>query len=81
METKKGYHLFIMLVILVAHTLILSLWLSKGEAIQKQANFKIKNQKEKSITSTVRKFKSTVAIDSLNAVQTTFTSSFGTNAK
>jgi len=81
METKKGYHLLIMLAILVAHTLILSLWLSKSESIQKQANFKIENQKEKAMTSSVRKFKSTSAKDSLDVAQTIFTTSFGISAK
>ena len=46
MKTKKSPHLLIMLAVLIAHTLLLSKWLSDGEAVHRKANVKSETQEE-----------------------------------
>nr|WP_294895031.1 hypothetical protein [uncultured Pedobacter sp.] len=80
MTNKKGYHLFIMLIVLLVHTLALSFWLSKDETIQKQASFKTEEPKGKSITA-IQKTKPYVVKDSISVTRSIFSSSFGMSVK
>lgn len=81
MRHKKGFHLFIMLAILIAHTLVLSFWLGEGEAVQKQASFKIEEQKESIRDLTTLKAKFNKYRDSISNVGTFSVDNFNTHIK
>ncbi len=46
MKTKKNHHLFIMLGVLITHTVLLSLWLSDEETVQRKSSIKSGKQNE-----------------------------------
>ncbi|WP_017257838.1 hypothetical protein [Pedobacter arcticus] len=46
MKSKKSHHLLIMLAVLIAHTLLLSTWLSNEETVQRKASIKSEAQEE-----------------------------------
>lgn len=48
MKTKKTYYLFIMLAVLIAHTVVLSTWLKENKSGQKHANYSFDNTSAKS---------------------------------
>lgn len=81
MNTKKRYHLFIVLVVLLIHTLVLSFWLEDGEPAQKQANFKIESQPHETPSQTILNAKLKIQKDSIKNVERVFTTNFGSNIK
>lgn len=73
--------MIIMLTALLVHTVALSLWLSKQESVQKQANFKDQELKEKNYSPTAIQSKYLNAKDSVKLVQPLLTNSFSTKFK
>lgn len=68
-----------MLAVLIAHTLVLSLWLTDEKAIQKQANFKTEGQTERLIDRQVLNVR--FSNDSAKTVQPIFNITMGSYLK
>lgn len=81
MKTKNGYHLFIVLAVLLIHTLVLSFWLEDGVPVQKQANFKIETPSEETPTQTILNAKLKIKKDSIKNAFVVFTANIGSHIK
>lgn len=77
MKIKKGYNLFFMLAILIAHTLVLSFWLNGVKVKSKQAEIKTEERPGLDHLN----IKSIKLRDSVKTVEPVFISNLGPSLK
>lgn len=81
MKFKKGYHLFFMLAVLIAHTFVLSVWLDNEQDPKKQVNFRIEDQKQEDSNKINLKTKFPNHKDSVKKDAPVFTANFNSHFK
>lgn len=81
MKTKNGRHLFIVLGVLLIHTLVLSFWLKDTETFQKQANIKSDGEVEEPEIQIITNSRFKTEKDSLKSIPGLFTVNFRSQLK